>query len=94
MNEETVKTLESRVLDAVARIRSLRSECDRRGEECAALRARVGDLEREGASPSAQEGGETFDKVRAALREAIRELREEEEPPGDPGKLPGEGAER
>ena len=69
MSDDTVKLLQDRVREAVARIRSLRAERDGRVAECDALRARVGELEGSGHPVG-------LERARSVLRDAIRELRE------------------
>ncbi len=93
MKEEIVRTLEDRILEAAARIRHLRSEGDRRKEECAALRARIAALETGDRGARSGSGGADDDlaRVRTALRDAIRDLREEEGPAGDPVPGPDRG---
>jgi len=78
MNEDTIKLLQDRVLEAAARIRGLRAERDGRSAECDALRARVGEFERDGRRID-------LEKIRSALRDAIRDLREGAEAGDDPG---------
>ena len=78
MSDHTVKLLQERVLEAVARIRSLRNERDGRTAECEALRARIGELE----TGSVATG---LERVRSALRDAIRDLREIAGPDDDAG---------
>lgn len=74
MNDETVKLLEDRVMDAVARIRQLRAERDASAAECEALRSRIAALETEAAARKGAPAPD-LDPIREALREAIRELR-------------------
>lgn len=78
MREETIKLLEDRVFEAVARIRDLRSELEREVEERSILRARLEEIEFGGIQARLQGWERDLDKIRAALRDAIRDLREED----------------
>jgi hypothetical protein len=78
MSQAKLRLLEDRVLQAVARVRSLREERDRAEGELRGLRLRLEELEEEvvclrnGLPPAA------VDEVRGVLWAAVRELREEE----------------
>jgi predicted nuclease with TOPRIM domain len=78
MSQAKIRLLEDRVLQAVARVRSLGEERDRAEGELRGLRRRLEELEEElvclrhGLPPAA------VDDVRGVLEAAVRELREEE----------------
>jgi hypothetical protein len=75
MSEDTIKLLQDRVLEAVARVRGLRAECD-------ALRARIAECEQDDRRID-------LEKIRSALRDAIRDLREGDETGGGSGDRAG-----
>jgi hypothetical protein len=79
MSDETVKLLEDRVMDAVARIRQLRAERDGRAAECEALRSRITAMEEREAATATVERSPDLERIRTALRDAIRELRGDDE---------------
>jgi chromosome segregation ATPase len=80
MSETKIRLLEDRVLQAVARVRSLREERDRAEGELRELRRRLEELEEEadrlrhGLAPAA------VGQVRGVLEAAVLELREEDDP--------------
>ncbi len=79
MAEPKLRLLEDRVLQVVARVRSLREERDRTEDDLRELRSRLDELEREGVSLRRGLPPEKAAELRGAIEAAIRELREDDE---------------
>ncbi len=80
MTHPKLKLLEDRLLQAVARVRSLREERDRTEGELRELRRRLDELERERSDSRRGIPPEKVAEVRGAVEAAIRELRRDDEP--------------
>jgi hypothetical protein len=80
MSHPKLKLLEDRLLQAVARVRSLREEHDRVVGELREMRRRLEEFEREREITCPALDPEMAGDARGAIEAAIRELREEEIP--------------
>jgi hypothetical protein len=78
MGEAKLRLLEDRVLQAVARVRTLGEERDRAEDEMRELRRRLEAIEREGVVLRRGLPPGTSEQVRNALAAAIRDLREDD----------------
>jgi hypothetical protein len=78
MGEAKLRLLEDRVLQAVARVRTLGEERDRAEDEMRELRRRLEEIEREGVGLRRGLPPGKFEQVRNALDAAIRDLRDDD----------------